>query len=191
MIKSSRGNEEDTAVFTFGRFNPPTIGHGKLFDALSEAAGSSKYFIYISQSIDDTENPLDYATKIEWMRKMFPKHAHSIVCNPNIRTMFDTAVWLYNSGVRKVTMIVGSDRVEDFETALQAYNGKRSKHGYYAFSEFRIEQIARERYPEDISATKMRDAAACNNFAVFQTGLPKGFDGRGLFNDVRKGLGLA
>ena len=26
----------DTAVFTFGRFNPPTIGHEKLINALAK-----------------------------------------------------------------------------------------------------------------------------------------------------------
>ena len=28
--------ESDTAVFTFGRFNPPTTGHEKLIDALAK-----------------------------------------------------------------------------------------------------------------------------------------------------------
>ena len=43
-INEARG---DTAVFTFGRFNPPTTGHEKLINALasqqSKNAGSKMY----------------------------------------------------------------------------------------------------------------------------------------------------
>ena len=35
-INEARG--DNTAVFTFGRFNPPTTGHGKLLDALAKQA---------------------------------------------------------------------------------------------------------------------------------------------------------
>ena len=39
-----------TCHFTFGRFNPPTIGHEKLIKAVANAAGSGDYLIYPSQS---------------------------------------------------------------------------------------------------------------------------------------------
>ena len=42
--------EEESAVFfTFGRMNPPTIGHGKLLDSLAKKAGRNPYRIYLSQ----------------------------------------------------------------------------------------------------------------------------------------------
>jgi len=31
--------------FTFGRMNPPTVGHGKLMDVLSKKAGRNPYKI--------------------------------------------------------------------------------------------------------------------------------------------------
>ena len=45
------------AVFCFGRFNPPTIGHGKLLDALISVAKrkggrNSDTFILASHSVD-------------------------------------------------------------------------------------------------------------------------------------------
>jgi len=35
--------EEKTAFFTMGRFNPPTMGHGMLLDKVSKAAGKNPY----------------------------------------------------------------------------------------------------------------------------------------------------
>ena len=38
MLKFHQINEKagDTAIFRFGRFNPPTTAHGKLIDALAK-----------------------------------------------------------------------------------------------------------------------------------------------------------
>ena len=48
--------EQKTIYFTFGRMNPPTIGHGKLMDKLSSSAGRNPYRIYLSQSQDSKDN---------------------------------------------------------------------------------------------------------------------------------------
>ena len=73
-ISEARG---DTAVFTFGRFNPPTIGHEKVMEALAaeqkKNAGSMMY-VYASQSQNAKKDPLPYAKKIAYMKKMFPKY---------------------------------------------------------------------------------------------------------------------
>ena len=52
--------EEKTVFFTFGRMNPPTIGHEKLLDTLSKKSGSNPYRIYLSQSQDKYKYPLHY-----------------------------------------------------------------------------------------------------------------------------------
>ena len=56
-----------TAVFTFGRFNPPTIGHQKLLQAVLRTAKSEggKPFIFGSHSQDKKKNPLSYKEKEE------------------------------------------------------------------------------------------------------------------------------
>ena len=49
----------DTAVFTFGRFNPPTTGHEKLIDALGKEQGKnagSLMYVYPSHSQDAKES---------------------------------------------------------------------------------------------------------------------------------------
>ena len=115
--------EEKVVYFTFGRMNPPTIGHGKLLDVLASKAGRSPYKIFLSQSQDPKKNPLSYTDKIKSIRKMFPKHARSIMISKNTKTAMDVLTNLYNQGFRKVVMIVGSDRVIEFETLLNNYNG--------------------------------------------------------------------
>lgn len=183
-------------TFTFGRFNPPTIGHEKLLDAVSKVARGGKYVVYASQSMDAKKNPLDYQTKVKYMRKMFPRHARSIMLDKNVKTVFDVLVKLYDQGTTKVNMVVGSDRVPEFDALVNRYNGEKGRHGFYNF-EGGINVIsAGERDPDaddvtGMSASKMRAAAAANDFASFSKGLPKGFkDGNSLFNDVRKGMGL-
>ena len=73
-------HEQGQVVFTFGRFNPPTTGHEKLLDRTKLIAGSSRYIIYPSQSQNQKKDPLPFALKVAYMRKMFPKHAKNITC---------------------------------------------------------------------------------------------------------------
>ena len=76
-------------VFTFGRFNPPTTGHEKLLDKVKQIAGSSRYVVYPSQSQNQKKDPLPFALKVAYMRKMFPKHARNIIADKNIRNVFE------------------------------------------------------------------------------------------------------
>ncbi len=99
--------EEKTVYFTFGRMNPPTIGHGKLLDTLASKAGRNPYRVYVSQSQDKNKNPLKYKDKVKHVRKMFPKHARSVMVNNKVKTAIDAAVTLYNEGFKNMTMVVG------------------------------------------------------------------------------------
>ena len=183
-------------TFTFGRFNPPTVGHEKLLNAVSKVSGASKYMIYASQSNDPKKNPLDYNSKVKYMRKMFPRHARSIVLDKNVSNVFDILTKIYDSGYNKVNMVVGSDRVAEFEALIKKYNGVKGRHGFYNFENGVNVISAGERDPDaddvsGMSASKMRAAASANDFASFSKGLPKDFkETQQLFNDVRKGMGL-
>ena len=188
----------DTAVFTFGRFNPPTTGHEKLIEAVATQQtknAGSKMYIYASKSNDPKKNPLPYAKKIAYMRKMFKKYAKNIVTGKP-RTAIEVAVDLHNKGHRAIVMVVGSDRVAEFDDLLNEYNGVEGKrHGYYGFDNIEVIS-AGERDPdaegvEGMSASKMRAAAAEGDFKSFEMGLPTGFAQRKeLYRDVRKGMGM-
>ena len=43
--------EESVVYFTFGRMNPPTIGHGKLLDTLASKARRAPYRIFLSHHV--------------------------------------------------------------------------------------------------------------------------------------------
>jgi hypothetical protein len=193
-IVEARG---DTAVFTFGRFNPPTTGHEKLIDALakqqSKNAGSMMY-VYPSHSQNAKKDPLPHTLKIAYMRKMFPKYKSNVIVSKS-RTALEAAVELHKKGHRSIVMVVGSDRVTEFNTLLNKYNGVDSKHGFYGFDDIKVVS-AGERDPDSegvsgMSASKMRAAAADGDFDLFKTGVPSTFkDSLKLYNDVRKNLGI-
>lgn len=190
--------EEREVFFTFGRMNPPTIGHGKVMDALSTKSGKSDYKVFVSQSQDPKKNPLSYSDKIKHTRKMFPKHARNIIADKSVKTAINAMVALYDQGYKKVTMVVGEDRITEFDVLLNKYNGTKGRHGFYNFKNINIVS-AGKRDPdasgvEGMSASKQRENAAKNDFVTFAQGVPKSMsdkDTRRLFNDVRKGMGLS
>jgi len=185
-----------SVVFTFGRFNPPTTGHEKLLDKLKSVAGTSRYVVFPSQSQNQKKDPLPFALKVAYMRKMFPKHSKSILADKKVYNAFDIVVKLFNEKYTDVTMVVGSDRVKEFQTILDKYNGVTGKrHGFYKFNTINVVS-AGERDPDaegvsGMSASKMRAAASLGDSKSFMMGLPKGFkDGQKLFDDVRKYMGI-
>jgi phosphopantetheine adenylyltransferase len=181
-----------TVAFTFGRFNPPTTGHEKLLDATRKV--NSNYRVYTSQSQDPKKNPLDFKNKVSVMKSMFPTHSRSISTN-KVTTAIDVMVNLYKEKYTDVTMVVGSDRVSEFEKLLNAYNGKKARHGYYKFNSIRVVS-AGERDPDaegvsGMSASKMRQAVQDNDYDSFSKGLPKKFKGgRLLFKILQKAMGV-
>jgi hypothetical protein len=187
----------DTAIFTFGRFSPPTIGHEKLIEAVAKQQkknSGSKMYVYASHSEDPKKNPLPYTKKIAYMRKMFKKYAKNITTGTS-RTAIEVAVELYKKGHKAIVMVVGSDRVQEFESLLNKYNGVDAKHGYYGFDNIEVVS-AGERDPDaegvsGMSASKMRKAAEDGDFQSFEMGLPTGFaQSKQLYRDVRKGMGI-
>jgi len=192
-------NEEivKPVVITFGRFNPPTVGHGKLFKKVASVAKGNDYRIHASQSNDPKKNPLKYNDKVKFLRKMFPEHGRSIILDTSIKNIFSAASKAYEDGYSKLIVVVGDDRVGEFKQTLVKYNGVKGRHGFYDF-EYGIEiKSAGVRDPdsddavEAMSASKMRNAAADNDLKTFTLGMPKNFRGTAeLMNAVRKGMGL-
>lgn len=191
--------KEDSSVvyFTFGRMNPPTIGHEKLMNSLAKKSGTNPYKVYLSQSQDPKSNPLAYQEKVKFVRRMFPRHARAVMLDKKVKNVFDVATKLYEQGFVNIVMVVGSDRVTEFKVLLKKYNGVKGRHGFYNFKTISVAS-AGERDPdaegvEGMSASKQRENAKTNNFPLFVQGLPKGMsnkDARKLFNSIRVGMHL-
>ena len=177
---------------TFGRFNPPTIGHKKLLDAAKKAAGKGSLKVYPSRTQDKKKNPFDADEKVDMMKQMFPDHSESIVNDPNARTIFDVLKQAHQDGYSSVKIVVGGDRVKEFGKLSGDYNGQ-----LYDFSGMETVS-AGERDPdaegvEGMSASKMRKAAAEDDFKSFRQGIPDNIDDKSaklMMNNLRKKMSV-
>ena len=197
-----------TAVFCWGRFNPPTIGHGKLLDALISVAKrkggrNSDTFVLVSHSVDPEKNPLTKEQKVFYLKKMFPKQMKYYDVELNKKKLFLRLIAIIlNKYYDRLIMVVGSDRVREFQTELDKFNGATGddaplKGASYSFKEIEVVS-AGERDPDaegvsGMSASKMRAAAVDGDLKSFKGGVPRGFGAKNtknMMNDVRKGMGL-
>ena len=186
----------DTAVFTLGRFNPPTTGHEKLIKKMDTIAkqNSAPMYVFPTHSKDPAKNPLPHGLKVAYMKKMYKKYAKNIQIS-KARNVFEVAKVLHDKGHKAIIMVVGSDRVSEFSALLDKYNGVESTHGYYGFDNIEVVS-AGERDPDaegvsGMSASKMRAAAADGDKDSFLQGVPSSFkDGDKLYSDVRKNMGI-
>jgi len=178
-----------TAVITFGRMNPPTVGHEKLVNKIISVAIDEKGtpLVYLSKTQDAKKNPLTYDQKIKYGQSLFGR---KYVVKSNARTIIEVAKELQKS-YSKLVVVVGSDRVNEFNTLLQKYNGKD-----YTFDDINVVS-AGDRDPDaddvsGMSASKMRGYAADNDYVNFKKGVPTRNESiiKSLFNDVRKGMGI-
>ena len=180
-------------TFCFGRMNPPTIGHKQVLDTMKSQGGEMK--IFVSQSQDKKKNPLDYGTKIKFIKEMFPQYAKDVVENAALNTIGKVASYLHEQGYNAVTFVAGSDRLEDMKSLLTQYNGVEGKaHGFYKFDviDF-VSSGDREDGAEGVagvSASGARAAAANNDFEGFQEATGAGELSKPLFAAVRKGMGI-
>ena len=120
----------------------------------------------------------------------YPDHANAIVDNGDMRTIFDVLTALDSDGYSSVNIVVGGDRVSEFNSLAQKYNGE-----LYTFDEIKVTS-AGERDPdaegvEGMSASKMRKAAAEDDFDAFSQGTPEGLGKDGsekLFLTLRQAM---
>jgi len=182
--------KDDTVVIGYGRMNPITVGHEKLVNKVTSVASSKGATpqVYLTRSQDPKKNPLDYNDKIAYAKKAF---GNKIVAKSNARTIIEVMKELQNK-FGKVVLVVGSDRVNEFNKLLNKYNGKD-----YTFDSIEIVS-AGDRDPDandvsGMSASKMRMLAAAGKPDEFKKGLPRKLqrDADRIYNDVRDGMKLA
>jgi nicotinic acid mononucleotide adenylyltransferase len=179
-------------VFAYGRFNPPTIGHDKLMkEVITQARkNGANHIVYASASTDKRKNPLDQATKIKFMKKMFPQN--KILPAGGTQRTFMEVLKFYDKMYGEIIMIAGSDRINEFQTIADKYNGKD-----YNYKSIKVVSSG-ERDPDaegvaGMSASKMREMAKQNDFKTFKTGLTSNLsdrDAKQLFDAVKKGMGI-
>jgi hypothetical protein len=185
---------EKVITIVLGRFNPPTIGHKKVFDTAKQVASGGELRIYPSRQQNNTTDPLNPPQKIKYMRKMFPEFKKKIVNDSSLTTIFEVLRNIYEDGFKKVNIIVGADRVSEFERLANKHNN--TEKDIYKFTEIKVVS-AGNRDPDstdditNMSSAKLRKAAVSDDFAEFRAGIPRTMPQReveNLFHAVQRGL---
>ena len=191
LVEAETGGKHIT--FCFGRMNPPTIGHEQVFKTMADVGGD--YKIFVSQTQDKKENPLDYATKTKFIKLIHPKYADHLVVDPRLNTIGKVCSYLYDLGYRDATFVAGSDRLASFQQLISDYNGVEGKaHGYYKFEVLDFKSSGeREDGAEGVkgvSASKAREKAVAGDLKGFAEKTGAGQYAEELYRAVRKGMGL-
>jgi len=162
--------KEKTAVYSFGRMNPPTTGHTKLIKKVMMVAKTEKGIpmIYPSKTEDNKSNPLTYKTKIAVLKDVF---GNIINTDTSINTPFDVLEKLNKKKFSKVVFVVGSDRVVEFKKNMSKF----VKSDLDNIKKFSVVS-AGDRDPDaegvkGISGSKMREYVKKDKFKKFAAGL--------------------
>lgn len=200
----ARKEDHTNVLFTFGRFQPPTIGHKVLIDFISETASSESAdpYVFVSstqnksrvakaifESTKQNENPLSVYDKVTYLRKMYPdtdvEFINTTECG--CTTIFQIVDTLRSAGYTTITMAVGSDRVESFKKILDRVGVNVIPAGAPRTVNANSSNV------KAMSGTKMREAAVRGNIDKFKQGVSIGSmtdaDVMNLLNLIRVGLG--
>jgi hypothetical protein len=158
-----------TLYFIFGRMNPPTLGHAiMLQEGLNLAKKeNADYKIYLSKTVNPKKNPLPYQVKLGFFKQMFPQYVQYLVEDESMKTAIDILKSL-NGQYDKIVMLVGEDRVAEFQQLLSLYNGK----------EYNFKQILVQNTGERVSgrsATAMRNFVSNNDLQGFISAYKEAF----------------
>jgi hypothetical protein len=178
-----------SAVYAVGRFQPPTIGHAKMIQAVIEVARqkNAKAFVFVSSSQgtgkEKLKNPLTSTQKVKYLKLMFPTgvtFVNTVNCTTPCGGPLGGRGWLNYNGYTDLTLVAGGDREKDFGPNAPMWKGNGP-----AF-------VALPRDESEISGTKTREFAENGDIDSFRKAVMVGnmtvSDADSLFQEVREGL---
>jgi hypothetical protein len=179
LIEPRRGK----AYFTFGRYQPPTVGHQKLINemiARAEAEGADAYVFPSSKHESAAKLGRSLTPANKWpinagmKYSMFKEHyggANKVRIITTASSPFAAVKALRDVGYGDITIFLGSDQVYPSAENPKPL-GVSLKASYPALN---IVSVARDQTlgntPEGISGTKMRQAALAGNLNRFAAGV--------------------
>ena len=177
--------KEKKVVFSFGRMNPPTIGHEKLVNKIKSEAKTrgADARLYLSHTSNKEKDPLTYNSKAKYAKKAF-----GIFVKSRARTIIEVAKELEADGYTDIVLVFGEDRDAEMVNLIKKYNGKE-------FNFNSIDSVsAGKRDPnakgvEGISGTKLRELAKTGQLDMFKKALASKLSDRektAIYNEIRK-----
>lgn len=187
--------EAKGVVVVVGRFNPPSKNHQQLLKAgFSQAKRRGfEYRIYPSRIQDSASNPLNPTLKISYMKSMFPEYGDYIIDSEDAKTIFDILESLYGDGYGDVTLVVGQERLGEFQSLVHKAEGQG-----YEFANLEVITAGVKDPDSEVespgSSALMKAAVAMNDFYKFEAGLPTTMDPgekKELFNTLKKSMNVS
>ena len=192
--------DDNLVVFCWGRFNPPTKGHGMLFSKAYSYAHSknASFYIFTSQTYDKDKNPLPYNEKVKILKSYFPQYASHIIYSEKIKTLFNAVDSLIVEDFDKAVLFVGQDRVNTFQDQMNKYFREKFPVKVLSVGN-RIDGEDEDLLDDDsfdteyISGSAAREAAKNGNYAAFRKMSPTNVSDKKVkkvFHDIRKAYGV-
>ena len=186
-----------TAVFAFGRFNPPTVGHQKLIELVQATAQkvNGKGFIFLSHSQNPKKDPLSFNQKLAYLKTLI-NDPDLEVGHSEANTVIKALQVIEAQGRTRVIMVAGSDRVMEFDKLLKQYNGKPDQKGNELYNFDFVDVIsAGERDPDaegisGASASKAREFAQNDDFANFSKIVMGGEKSKTIYQMIQNAMGV-
>ena len=186
-----------TAVFAFGRFNPPTIGHQKLIELVQAQAKkvNGKGFIFLSHSQNPKKDPLSFNQKLAYLQTLI-NDPDLEIGHSEANTVIKALQVIQAQGRTRVIMVAGSDRVMEFDKLLKQYNGKPDQKGNELYNFDFVDVIsAGERDPDaegvsGASASKAREFAQNDDFANFSKIVMGGTKSKTIYQMIQNAMGV-
>ena len=190
-------DDRSTAVFAFGRFNPPTIGHQKLIQKVQSMARqvNGKGFIFLTHTQNNKKDPLSFQEKQAYITSQI-NDPNLQIGSTDVKTIIQALQKIQAQGRTRVIMIAGDDRVMEFQKFLNQYNGNPDKQGtvLYKFDDVQVVS-AGQRDPDaddiaGVSASKARDWALKGQEHEFSKIVMGGDAGKVLYDKIQDALGV-
>jgi len=190
-------DDRATAVFAFGRFNPPTIGHQKLIEKVQAMTRqvNGKGFIFLSHKQNNKTDPLSFQEKLSYIRSQI-QDANLEIGHTEANTIIKALQVIQAQGRTRIVMVAGSDRVAEFQKLLNQYNGKPDKAGNELYKFDSIDVVnAGQRDPDEegvagASASKARDLALKGQWHEFSKIAMGGDESELVYNKIQDALGV-
>lgn len=168
--------KEKTVVFTFGRMNPPSLGHEYLIQRLkqiSKDSGTKHAYVFLSQSQDSDKNPLSFLEKHVLLSRTYP--FVEFPKEKKINNPFAAFEYLYKKGFTRFIFVSGADREKEFRQRFDDMVKRQKMTNVDSFLVISVGARKGESDIENASATILRKAARENDFKTFKKYSPSQF----------------
>ena len=172
MKKFNETISKKKVAFTFGRMNPITRGHEESVHFLLSLAKNENIDakIFLSRSNDKEKNPLTYEQKVKYLKLCIPDSTECIVDIPEVKTPFQAIEYLIDQKYTDVIMIVGSDRVKEFQESVPKYINHPDPNKNLQLDSFVV--LSSGERIDGISGTDLRQYVRDNNYGKFVESIP-------------------